>query len=225
MIGFGQPDNFIDMSMIKTAWLSPQQVKVSLKELPINEKTGKVSYEGIVKVEGATAADLYIKANEWFSKTFNSDSLGNQTKRNYYDKWTDNYAGIVNSDKEASKIIAKGVIAVQNTPLLRVIDLGLYMKFEAGGFDFTITFTAKEGRCRYVITDIKHDGSIFIKKAPNEAATGGIIENKKPECGRTEMSKKKWNNLKAQVHYNLKSLSKDFEQYMSNKDWKDDDDW
>ena len=38
---------------------------VFAQEFPINEKTGKVSYEGVVKVEGASATDLYIKANEW----------------------------------------------------------------------------------------------------------------------------------------------------------------
>ena len=169
-------------------------ISVFGQELPINEKTGKVSYENIIKAEGTSASDLYMQANAWFAKTFNSE----------------NYAGIVNSDKEAGKIIAKGVIAVRIA--------NIYMAYAAGGFDFTITFTAKEGRCRYVITDIKHDGK------EDTMHSGGIIENEKPECGSMNMSKKKWNNLKTQVHDNLTSLSKDFEQHMSNVS-SEDDDW
>jgi len=163
------------------------------QELPINAKTGKVSYENIIKAEGSSASDLYVLANTWFTKTFSSTN-----------------AGIVNADKEAGKIIAKGVIPVRIA--------NIYMGYGAGGFDFTITFTAKEGRCRYVITDIKHDGK------ETTMHSGGIIENEKPECGSKNMSKKKWNNLKAQVHDNLTSLSKDFEQHMSDVS-SGDDDW
>ena len=42
------------------------------QELPISEKTNKISYEGVINIEEASATDLYVKANEWFAITFNS---------------------------------------------------------------------------------------------------------------------------------------------------------
>jgi len=163
------------------------------QELPINEKTGKVSYENIIKAEGSSASDLYVLANVWFIKTFNSAN-----------------ASILNNDKESGKIIGKGVISVRIK--------NIYMGYLAGGFDYTFNFTAKEGRFRYVITDIKHEGK------EEYIHSGGIIENEKPECGSMNMSKKTWKNLKAQVHDNLTALSKDFEQHMSNAS-SEDSDW
>ena len=70
--------------------------QVFSQELPISEKTGKVCYEDVVKVEGVSASDLYVRANEWFAKTFNSAN-----------------AVIQMQDKEAGKIIGKGYVPVQ----------------------------------------------------------------------------------------------------------------
>ena len=37
------------------------------QNLPVNERTGKVSYRNVVQVDGFSASDLYKKAKEWFS--------------------------------------------------------------------------------------------------------------------------------------------------------------
>ena len=86
------------------------------------------------------------------------------------------------------------------------------------GFDFTINFTSKEGRYRYVITDIKHDSKT------SNAKSGGVIENEKPECGSMFMFKRQWNKLKRQAHESISFLHKDLVQYMS-ETASEEDDW
>ena len=165
---------------------------VSAQDFPINEKTGKVSYEGIVQVEGNSATDLYIKANEWFAMRFNSANNVIQMQ-----------------DKDAGKIIGKGAIEVEKSG------------YHNGVFDFTIKFTSKEGRFKYVITDIVHD-----KRGSNlNCSGGGAIENEKPACGSMNMFKKHWNILKTQAHNKLTVLSNDLKNHMSNTNNDDNDDW
>ena len=100
------------------------------QDFPINEKTGKVCYEGVVKVDGVSASDLYVRANEWFAKTFNSAN-----------------AVIQMQDKEAGKIIGKGNITAYNS----IANVGVW--------DFTLSFASREGRYRYTLTNISHDKS------------------------------------------------------------------
>ena len=58
------------------------------QDLPINEKTGKVSFENIVKVDGVSKIDLYLLANEWFAKTFNSgNSVIQMQDKEEGEKW------------------------------------------------------------------------------------------------------------------------------------------
>ena len=164
---------------------------VFAQEFPINEKTGKVSYEGVVKVEGASATDLYIKANEWFAMAFNSANNVIQMQ-----------------DKDAGKIIGKGLFKVAKSG------------YPNGVFDFTIMFTAKEGRYKYVITDISHD-----KRGSNLNGSGGAIENDKPACGSMKMGKKHWGKLKEKARIELTALSDELTKYMSANNSEDDDDW
>jgi hypothetical protein len=162
------------------------------QDFPINEKTGKVSYEGIIKVDDATAADLYVKASEWFAMTFNSANNVIQMQ-----------------DKDAGKIIGKGAIKVEKSG------------YPNGVFDFTIKFSSKEGRCRYIITDIAHD-----KRGSALNGSGGAIENEKPACGSMYMFKKHWKKLKEQAHNKITVLSNDLANHMSaSNSEEEDDDW
>jgi hypothetical protein len=166
---------------------------VFAQEFPINEKTGKVSYEGAVKVEGASATDLYIKANEWFARTFNSANNVIQMQ-----------------DKEAGKIIGKGNITAY----------GHFKNFESGIWKFTVSFTAKEGRFRYVISDIYHETGGY----ENVKGAGGDIKNEKPECGKWYLTKGQWNKIKARASTQFQDIAKDLEQSMT-VTLNEDDDW
>jgi len=164
------------------------------QDFPISEKTGKVTYESVVKVDGASASELYVRANEWFlkksAKTLNSAD-----------------AVIQKLNKEKGKIIGKGYISVSRNGA-----------FFGGGFNFTITVTAKEGRYRYIITDIEH----YAKKS--EMHSGGAIENEKPACGTFFMLKRHWRNIKKQAHEGISVMYQDLVQYMSETN-SEEDDW
>lgn len=99
---------------------------VFAQEFPINEKTGKVSFENTVKVDGASKSDLYLRANEWFAKTFSSANSVIQMQ-----------------DKEAGIIIGKGNIKA-------------YFKEWAtvGVWNFTLSFESRDGR--YIYLQIFH---------------------------------------------------------------------
>jgi hypothetical protein len=157
---------------------------------PISEKTGKVTYEGVVKVEGASASGLYVQANEWFAKSFRSANSVIQMQ-----------------DKEEGKIIGKGSIEA-------------YFKEWAtvGVWNFTLSFECREGRYRYVLTDISHD-----KIGSKLTGSGGLIGNEKPACGTFHFSKKSWNKLKSNASKDLIKSIDGLLQYMSEANNKDDD--
>jgi len=113
------------------------------QDLPFN-RTGRVSYEGIVRVEGVSKKDLYKAANEWFTKAYIDNNLN------------DKIDVIKMLDKEECKIIAK--------PRLTVIK----WKSHVGDFLYTITFQSKEGRYRYTIDNIYHYCSFCPSGGPIE---------------------------------------------------------
>ena len=158
------------------------------QNLPVNERTGKVSYRNVVQVDGLSASDLYKKAKEWFSINTGeslNDKLVSPTQ-------------YVSSD---NTITAQGMLQATS-------GVGL----DVGVFYYNITFQAREGRYLCVITDIVHDGKTRGWKA------GGAIENEKPDCGKVHMLKKKWVKLKQQANDNIVSLSKDLATHILNSD-------
>ena len=161
------------------------------QDLPINEKTGKVSFENIVEVDGMSKIDLYLLAEEWFSKTFNSENSVIQMQ-----------------DKEEGMIIGEGNITAY----------GHFRNVESGVWKFTVSFTAKEGRFRYVISDIYHETSVTstIKGA------GGDIKNEKPECGKWLVTKKQWKKMKERAYTQFQNISKDLEESIT---ISEDDNW
>ena len=179
------------MKTIKTILLSTFIMLSSIvfaQEFPINEKTGKISYEGVVKIDGASQSDLYVKANEWFVNAFNSANSVIQMQ-----------------DKESGKIMGKGSIPVTR------------MGYPAGYFYFTVKFTAREGRYKYVITDIYHDEKDL-------KSSGGAMENEKPDCSSMLMLKRQWKKLKIQADNQFIELSSNLANHMQDTA-SEDDDW
>tara|TARA_B100000401_G_scaffold396766_1_gene306477 strand:+ start:220 stop:768 length:549 start_codon:yes stop_codon:yes gene_type:complete len=167
--------------------------QVLSQDFPINEKTGKVSFENIIKVDDVSKSDLYLRANEWFAKTFNSANSVIQMQ-----------------DKEAGKIIGKGNITAY----------GHYKNFESGIWKFTVSFTAKEGRFRYVISDIYHETGGY----ENVKGAGGDIKNEKPACGKWYLTKGQWNKIKARAYTQFQDIANDLEESMTIT-LSEDDDW
>jgi hypothetical protein len=100
---------------------------------PFDTVTHRVTYTGVVEVKGRTSQQLYLSAKEWFAKVFNSGK-----------------AVIDLDDNVSYKLIGKG----------KTEFIFKYMGGNQGGYlNFTITIMAKEGRYKYIITNIDHEGN------------------------------------------------------------------
>jgi|TARA_B110000211_G_C13952357_1_gene496772 hypothetical protein len=172
------------LSIISTSFVNAQ-------EFPISEKTGKVSYEGVVKIDSLSAQEIYSRANEWFAITFNSAQ-----------------SVIQMNDAEAKKIIGKGSTNV------------MFRTFDGGQFFYTISFFAKEGRYKYIITDIYHKSS-----PANPNGSGGDIANETPSCKKWYLTIKQWSDFRTQAETNINLLIDNLNQYMNKTNTLDDDDW
>jgi len=172
------------LSIISTSFVNAQ-------EFPISEKTGKVSYEGVVKLDSLSSSDIYTRANEWFAITFNSAK-----------------SVIQMNDINSKKIIGKGSTSV------------LFRSFDGGQFFYTISFFAKEGRYKYIITDIYHKSSLA-----NPNGSGGDITNETPACKKWFLTTKQWTSFREQAETNIKLIIDNLNNYMNETNIQDDDNW
>ncbi len=104
--------------------------------MPVDEKSGLITYSEVVEVSGATAEQLYNRMHNWFNSYFKSPSSVIQKK-----------------DAEAKKIDGKHGITMYKT----VVEKKQEKKYNAGIVKYSINVAAKEGKYRYKITNIfKH---------------------------------------------------------------------
>jgi len=96
------------------------------QELPTDSVTGKIVYEEVVQAENFSKADLYSNALEWFALKYNSANDVIQLK-----------------DENSGKIIGKGLFKI------------VYYT-RAPSIYHTISIYAKDGRYKYVISDLSY---------------------------------------------------------------------
>ena len=104
----------------QTVWKNP---------LPVDSVTHRVSYSGVVEVPGATKAELYSRAREWFANTFGSSK-----------------AVLEMDDRESGKLIG-------NANAETSIDYGGILGTAPTRLWRTIRVEIKEGRYRYTFTN------------------------------------------------------------------------
>lgn len=141
---------FIIVRLISfTAFLLFVDCKISaqnsdLPKFPIDSITNKITYSEVVYVDSTSnKQDLFLRAREWFAKTFNSANDVIQMQ-----------------DKEDGILIGKGSIEV----FLK--SLGM----TSGGnyFNFTISMYFKYGRYKYEITDFTYSNGSSFKNTSAE---------------------------------------------------------
>jgi hypothetical protein len=98
---------------------------------PIDKETNKILFTDVIKVDSVTQNELFVKANEWFAKTYNDSKEVIQLR-----------------DKESGKIVGKGAFRVY-AHLMGIHDYGLVR--------YTIKLMIKEGRYKYEICDLYHE--------------------------------------------------------------------
>jgi hypothetical protein len=159
--------------------------------LPVDPTTKLITYEGVVEVPGVSKADLYTRAYAWIAKAYRSANDVIQM-----------------NDKEAGQLVAKGS--------MRVTARALGMDMDAGVVRHTLSIYVKDGKYKYVLTNLTHEDS--RPKAPSV----GPLEREDLPFG---MSKKVWANMKGEANRDARRLVGELQAAMTLKDAKDPSDF
>lgn len=111
---------------------------------PLDSLTHKIKFTDIVYLDSTSSKqDLFLRAREWFAKTFKSSNYVTQME-----------------DKEAGILIGKGSLEI----FLKVLGSS------TGGnyFNFTISLYFKDGRYKYDFTDFTYSNGISFNDTPAE---------------------------------------------------------
>ena len=129
---------FLFVILLLLGTFAPAQAQVKLPKLtgwvnplPKDSITGKVSYQGVVQVPGATQAALYARAKKWFATAPGPTKMTLETQ-----------------DEAAGKLSGKTSELVMQNFLGANVQVPLWR---------TIIIQVKPGRFRYQITDFAFD--------------------------------------------------------------------
>lgn len=102
---------------------------IKAQNLPVDSKTGKITYLEVVDATGMTAKDLFTAAKDW------------GTSKGYK----------IKSENEATgEIVFEGSLPVDY--------IGVKGKPEQGKVNHTFSVFLKDGKYRYIVTDFVHEG-------------------------------------------------------------------
>jgi len=162
-------------------------IQLKAQNWPIDPETKQIIFTEVVAVDSVSKDELYLRAKEWFAKTYN-----------------DSKEVIQLSDKEAGKIIGKGVY------LAYYHSIGLR---NGGLVHYTLTVIAKDGRYKYELTDLYHEST----GAENGTGSGGYLQNEKAACGGFLLNKKIWDEIKLTTYDKCNSLIESLKTSMNKK--------
>jgi hypothetical protein len=160
---------------------------------PIDKETGKITFTEVVTIDSATKNDLYLRAREWFAKTYN-----------------DSKEVIQVDDKETGKIIGKAIYRVN------VHSFGIH---PGGIVNYTILLLVKDGRYKYEITDLYHEGG------QSGLGSGGNLANEKSACGNFMLTQKYFSEIKQQSYDQTISLIDSLKLAMKSKSLTKNENW
>ena len=131
----------------------PDYDPADAEPLPLDPRTRLITYEGVVPVPGVTQADLYARAAAWVASAYPAGSA-----------------------VLARQAPAEGELVVQGTRPAAVYTLyaGVLRPTYAGVVRHTLTIYVKDGRYKYVLTNLTHDALA----TPN-LNSGGPLEKEK----------------------------------------------
>ncbi len=100
--------------------------------LNVDSVTNLITYTGVIEQEDSGSDSLYIRAKNWFTKYFNGKATFEADKKNQ--------KIVVNASMEAYSYASK------------------YSKRSIGKYNLKMTVWIKEGRYRYAISNLVHEG-------------------------------------------------------------------
>lgn len=148
-------------------------------------------FQKVDTIDG-TKDQLFVKANEWVAQSFN-----------------DAKSVIQMHDKEAGKIIAKGVM--QSTSSMgAMIGSGTYY------ISYTLSITTKDGRYKIVLSDFRlTEEYITAASGPNSTLKFNVLLS--GEDRPSTVYPKAWANLKGDCYRQSKMLIKSLKEAMNSK--------
>lgn len=145
---------------------------LSAQQLPIDEGTGKATYMKVMEIGDVTAVEA----------------------KTVIKKWAANQATFSTTTDEASKTFYKGRYKV-NYPAPKG---GIS---HAGNVSYTLQFFYKDGKFRYILTDLIHSGKY---------GSGGDLENKEPKDGYGKITERAWNMITQQTIEQAEKMVEEF---------------
>lgn len=161
------------------------------EKLPIDSRTQRITYEGVVQVPGVSQADLYARATAWVAQAY-----------------TSNNAVLEQQDPAAGQLVVQGELpaAVYN------LYAGVLRSSYAGVVRHTLTIYVKEGRYKYVLSNLTHDA----KATPNMKSGGALEKDNASLFGYAGLgSHKPWADLKVAATRDVRHLLASLEAAMT----------
>lgn len=151
--------------------------------LPLDPQTQLITYQGVVEMPTVSQADLYARALAWVAATYPAaDKVLEQ------------------QDPQAGQLLIKG----RRPVVTRALYEGVLRSSYAGVVRHTLTIYVKDGRYKYVLTDLTHDAL-----GTPALHSGGPLEQEKANLyGYAGLgSKKAWDELKTDATRDARHLT------------------
>ncbi len=161
--------------------------------LNIDSVTNLITYLGVVEQEETGSDSLYVRAKRWAQLRFSK-----------------NEKTLFEIDKKNQKLVINGVISAYNYS-------SKYTKRPIGKHQFKVTVWIKEGRYKYQISNLVHEG---IK--PNN---GNAIRNYFEFYYTSPKSVKTYDKVLRDADTDIKRLMEDFTKHMKDPIIVDEEDW
>lgn len=159
--------------------------------LPIDPQTQRISYQSVVEVPGVSQADLYARAAAWVAKSYST---------------TPN--AIQQQNPQAGQLVVKGL----RPAVTRAVYDGVLRSSYAGVVSHTLTIYVKEGRYKYVLTDLAHEAAGTL----NMRSGGPLEQDKANLFGYVGIgSRKAWDELKVDATRDARHLMADLQAAMT----------
>lgn len=161
------------------------------EKLPIDAATQLITYEGVVLVPGVSQADLYARATGWAAKTYTATTTG-----------------LVRQDPAAGQLAVQGMrLAVTYKEYA-----GVLRSSYAGVVRHTLTIYVKDGRYKYVLSNLTHDALA----TPNLKSGGPLEKENASLYGYAGIgSHKPWTDLRVAATRDVRHLLTDLEAAMT----------
>jgi hypothetical protein len=163
--------------------------------LPHDQSTGKVLYTGIVEFQSLSKSDLFDKISVWFAKTYVSSKEVVQLQK-----------------RDSGTIIGKGAIPVTVTFPPAGLVAGLYGETPYGVVYYTISVYVKDGKYKYEIADLLHEGNV----KGTDVSMGAIERWKESRIG-TDAQKE----IRIEVNTKVNQLIQNLKDYVSKENATD----